>query len=251
MESDKGRILLAEMIGTFVLVLGGCGTAVLAGSATFVGTLGVALAFGLTLLCMAYAIGGISGCHINPAVTLGMIVAKKCKPADAPYYVGGQLIGGICAGAVIFGIAVSQAGATAKSVRATGFASNGFGIDSLGSPGHYKLVAAILVEIVLTALLVFVVASTFHKSFPTGFGGVAVGLVLTLIHLISIPVDNTSVNPARSIAVAVFAGGDALKQLWVFIIFPLVGGAIGALMWRLLAGEDEVVAEEGDAVRYD
>ena len=246
MERSKGTILFAELIGTFVLVLGGCGTAVLAGSN--VGYLGVAIAFGLTLLCMAYAIGGISGCHINPAVTLGLIIAKKCKTEDAPYYVFGQIIGGILAGAVLFGIAVSKAGANASTVRASGFASNGYGAHS---PELYKLIAAILVEIVLTALLVFVVASTFHKDFPGGFGGVAVGLALTLIHLISIPVDNTSVNPARSIGVAVFTGGWALKQLWVFIIFPLVGGAIGALVWRLLAGDDEVESEAGDAVRYD
>ena len=246
MERSKGTILFAELIGTFVLVLGGCGTAVLAGRN--VGYLGVAIAFGLTLLCMAYAIGGISGCHINPAVTLGLIIAKKCKTEDAPYYVFGQIIGGILAGAVLFGIAVSKAGANASTVRASGFASNGYGAHS---PELYKLIAAILVEIVLTALLVFVVASTFHKNFPGGFGGIAVGLTLTLIHLISIPVDNTSVNPARSIGVAVFTGGWALKQLWVFIIFPLVGGAIGALVWRLLAGDDEVEAEAGDAVRYD
>jgi aquaporin Z len=246
METKKGVILFAEMIGTFVLVLGGCGTAVLAG--THVGYLGVSIAFGLTLLVMAYAIGGISGCHINPAVTLGLVIAKKCKTEDAPYYVFGQLIGAVIAGAVIFGIALSQTGATASTVRDGGFASNGFGAHS---PDLYKLIAAILVEVVLTALLVFVVASTFHKDFPGGFGGVAVGLTLTLIHLISIPVDNTSVNPARSIGVAVFQGGWALKQLWVFIVFPLVGGALGALVWRLLAGEDEVVAEAGDAVRYE
>jgi aquaporin Z len=246
MDRGKGTILFAELIGTFVLVLGGCGTAVLAGKN--VGYLGVAIAFGLTLLCMAYAIGGISGCHINPAVTLGLILAKKCKTEDAGYYVIGQIVGAILAGAVIFAIAVSQAGATASTVRDSGFASNGFGAHS---PELYKLIAAILVEVVLTALLVFVVCSTFHKNFPGGFGGVAVGLVLTLIHLISIPVDNTSVNPARSIGVAVFEGGWALKQLWVFIVFPLIGGAVGALLWRLLAGEDEVELETGDATRYE
>jgi len=246
MERGKGTIIFAELIGTFVLVLGGCGTAVLAGKN--VGYLGVSIAFGLTLLVMAYAIGGISGCHINPAVTLGLVIAKKCKAEDAGWYVLGQIVGAILAGGVLFAIAVSQTGATASSVRATGFASNGFGAHS---PELYKLVAAILVEVVLTALLVFVVASTFHKNFPGGFGGVAVGLSLTLIHLISIPVDNTSVNPARSIGVAVFTGGWALSQLWVFIIFPLVGGALGALVWRLLAGEDEVEAESGDATRYD
>jgi len=248
MERTKGTILFAELIGTFVLVLGGCGTAVIAGSATFVGTLGVAIAFGLTLLCMAYAIGGISGCHINPAVTLGLVIAKKCKTEDAWYYVGGQLIGGILAGAVIFAIALGQKGADAASVRAGGFAANGFGTHS---PGGYKLLSAVLVEIVLTGLLIFVVASTFHKNFPAGFGGVAVGLVLTLIHLISIPVDNTSVNPARSIGVAVFTGGWALTQLWVFIVFPLLGAAVGAMVWRVLNGEDEVEAEAGDASRYD
>ncbi|MEI7593422.1 MAG: aquaporin Z [Actinomycetes bacterium] len=246
MARGKSTILFAETIGTFVLVLGGCGTAVLAGSK--VGYLGVSIAFGLTLLCMAYAIGGISGCHINPAVTLGMVIAKKCKPKDAPYYVIGQLIGGILAGAVIFGIAVSQTGATAASVRVGGFASNGYGAHS---PELYKLIAAVLVEIVLTALLVFVVASTFHANFPGGFGGIAVGLVLTLIHLISIPVDNTSVNPARSIGVAVFEGGWALSQLWVFIVFPLIGAAIGALVWRVLAGDDEVQVEAVDATRYE
>ncbi len=246
MNRGKGTILFAETIGTFVLVLGGCGTAVLAGKN--VGFLGVAIAFGLTLLCMAYAIGGISGCHINPAVTVGLVLAKKCKGEDAWYYVGGQVIGAIAAGAVLFAIALNQAGASASSVRAGGFATNGWGAQS---PDGYKFLAMVLVEIFLTGLLVFVVASTFHKSFPGGFGGVAVGLALTLIHLISIPVDNTSVNPARSLGVAVFVGGDAMKQLWAFIVFPLIGGALGALTWRLLAGEDEVETEEGDATRYE
>ena len=246
MNRGKGTILFAELIGTFVLVLGGCGTAVLAGSK--VGYLGVSIAFGLTLLCMAYAIGGISGCHINPAVTLGLILARKTTLEDAWYYWGGQIVGAILAGGVLFAIAVSKLGETASTVRASGFASNGFGVHS---PDGYKLIAAILVEVVLTGILVFVVASTFHKSFPGGFGGVAVGLTLTLVHLISIPVDNTSVNPARSIGVAVYTGGWALTQLWVFIVFPLIGGAIGALVWRLLAGEDEVDAEATDAARYD
>jgi aquaporin Z len=229
MARSKGTILLAELVGTFVLVLGGCGTAVIAGK--FVGDLGVAIAFGLTLLCMAYAIGGISGCHINPAVTVGLLVNGQCPPADAVYYFVGQVVGGILAGAVLYGIALSQTGATRAKIVAGGFASNGYGSHS---PALYKLSGAIIVEVVLTALLVFVVASTFHKSFPSGFGGVAVGLVLTLIHLISIPVDNTSVNPARSIGVAVFEGGWALKQLWVFIVFPIIGGALGALVWKAL-----------------
>jgi len=233
MERGKGTIFLAEMIGTFVLVLGGCGTAVLAGK--FVGgTLGIAMAFGLTLLCMAYAIGGISGCHINPAVTVGMLVTGQCSPADSVYYFVGQVIGGILAGGVLYAIALSQAGASRATIVAGGFASNGYGVHS---PAGYKLVGAVIVEIVLTGLLVFVVASTFHRSFPGGFGGIAVGLSLTLIHLISIPVDNTSVNPARSLGVAVYEGGWALKQLWVFIVFPVIGGALGALAWRLLANQ--------------
>jgi aquaporin Z len=246
MERGKGTILFAETIGTFVLVLGGCGTAVIAGKT--VGTLGVAFAFGLSLLCMAYAIGSISGCHVNPAVTLGLLVAKKCRSEDVPYYIGGQVLGAIVASGVIFAIAVSQAGATATTVRDAGFAANGYGIHS---PADYRLVAAVIVEIVLTAVFVFVICSTFHRSFPTGFGGLAVGLVLTLVHLISIPVDNTSVNPARSLGPALFVGGWAMRQLWVFIVFPLLGGVLGALVWRILAGEEEVAAEGGDATRYD
>jgi aquaporin Z len=233
MERSKGIIFLAETIGTFVLVLGGCGTAVLAGK--FVGgTLGIAMAFGLTLLCMAYAIGSISGCHINPAVTVGLLVSGDCPPGDAVFYIVGQVLGGIIAGGVIYAIALSQAGATRAKIVAGGFASNGYGAHS---PAGYKIAGAIIVEIVLTGLLVFVVASTFHKSFPGGFGGIAVGLMLTLIHLVSIPVDNTSVNPARSLGVALYEGGWALRQLWVFIIFPLIGGALGALLWRLVRTE--------------
>jgi aquaporin Z len=234
MERNKSAIFLAETIGTFVLVLGGCGTAVLAGK--FVGgTLGIAMAFGLTLLCMAYAIGGISGCHINPAVTVGLLVTGQCKPGDALYYFVGQILGGIIAGGVIYAIALSRTGATRAKIVAGGFASNGYGVHS---PDLYKIGGAIIVEIVLTALLVFVVAATFHRNFPNGFGGIAVGLVLTLIHLVSIPVDNTSVNPARSLGVAVYEGGWALKQLWVFIVFPVIGGALGALLWRALQASE-------------
>jgi aquaporin Z len=233
MERSKGTILFAEMIGTFVLVLGGCGTAVIAGKYVG-GTLGVAVAFGLTLLCMAYAIGGISGCHINPAVTVGMLVTGQCSPADSVYYFIGQVIGGIVAGGVLYAIALSQAGASRATIVAGGFASNGYGVHS---PAGYKLIGAIIVEVVLTGVFVFIIASTFHERFPAGFGGVAVGLSLTLIHLISIPVDNTSVNPARSLGVAVYEGGWALKQLWVFIIFPIVGAALGAMTWRLLTNQ--------------
>jgi len=233
MERSKGTILFAEMVGTFVLVLGGCGTAVLAGKVVG-GTLGVAMAFGLSLLVMVYAIGNISGCHINPAVTVGLLVAGRCEPGDALYYFIGQVVGGIIAGGVLYAIALSQAGASRASIVAGGFASNGYGTHS---PDGYKLVAAIIVEVVLTGVFVFVICSTFHGKFPVGFAGISIGLTLTLVHLISIPVDNTSVNPARSLAVAVYEGGWALTQLWVFILFPLIGGALGALTWRLLNNE--------------
>lgn len=224
------RVLVAEAIGTFVLVLGGPGTAVLATGRFFdagsVGVLGVALAFGLSLLAMAYAIGNISGCHINPAVTVGLWIMHKVEAAVVPFYVVGQLAGAASGGLVIWLIA---SGAPGKfSADETNFAVNGW--DAL-SPGGFSFGAMVIVEIVLTAVLVFVVLSTTHRRFSPAAGGLAVGLTLTLIHLVSIPVDNTSVNPARSFAMAIFAGGDALEQLWAFIVFPLVGAALGALAW--------------------
>jgi aquaporin Z len=241
MERSKGTILFAEAIGTFVLVLGGCGTAVLAGKVVG-GTLGVAMAFGLSLLVMVYAIGNISGCHINPAVTIGLLVAGRCPGDEVPYYLIGQVVGGVIAGGVLYAIALSQAGASRATVVASGFASNGWGSHS---PELYKFAAMVIVEVVLTGVFVFVICSTFHGKFPVGFAGISIGLTLTLIHLISIPVDNTSVNPARSLAVAVYEGGWALKQLWAFIVFPLIGGALGALTWRLLNNETrEAVAAE-------
>ncbi len=234
---QPARIALAEGIGTMILVIGGPGTAVLATGGFFeggsVGVLGVALAFGLALLCAAYAVGSISGCHINPAVTLGLWAIKKTETKDVPFYIGGQIIGGLVGAGVIYGIANSITGFSAK---ASGFASNGYGAHS---PGGFGIGAAIIVEIVLTALFIFVIASTSRKSMPAGFTGITVGLMLTLIHLITIPVDNTSVNPARSIATAVFQGGWALEQLWVFIVFPIVGGIIGALAWRALVPAED------------
>jgi aquaporin Z len=235
--SDQNRIAFAEAIGTLILVVGGPGTAVLATggflTTNSVGELGVALAFGLSLLCAAYAIGSISGCHINPAVTAGLWALGKTKSGDVPYYVGGQVVGGIVGAAIIFVIANSHAGFSAK---ASGFASNGYGAHS---PGGFKLGAAIITEIVFTALFVFVIASTSRKSMTVGFTGLTVGLMLTLVHLITIPIDATSVNPARSIATAVFQHGWALGQLWVFIIFPLIGGLLGGYAWKaLVAAED-------------
>ena len=228
---DRVRIALAEGIGTMILVVGGPGTAVLAtgyfsGKPSSVGTIGVALAFGLSLLCAAYAIGSISGCHINPAVTIGLWAIKKTESALVPFYLVGQIIGGIAGAAVIFVIADSINGFSAK---ATGFASNGYGSHS---PGGFELGAVIVAEVFFTAIFVFVIASTSRGSMTVGFTGLTVGLMLTLIHLISIPIDNTSVNPARSLATAVFQGSWALEQIWVFIVFPIVGGLVGALVWR-------------------
>ena len=234
---QPARIALAEGIGTMILVVGGPGTAILATGGFFegvsVGVLGVAIAFGLSLLCAAYAIGSISGCHINPAVTIGLWAIKKTESKNVPFYLGGQLIGGVLGALVIYVIANSHAG---FHIKASGFASNGYGAHS---PGHFGIGAAILVEIVFTALFVFVIASTSRKSMPAGFTGITVGLMLTLVHLVTIPVDNTSVNPARSIATAVFRGGWALRQLWLFIVFPLVGGILGALAWRALVPSED------------
>jgi aquaporin Z len=246
---DKGRILLAEAIGTLILVVGGPGTAILAtglfsGKPSSVGVLGVALAFGLSLLCAAYAIGSISGCHINPAVTIGLWAIKKTETGLVPFYLIGQVIGGIVGAGIIFVIANSISGFSAE---ATGFASNGWGshspsaIANGGSVlGGFDLSVVILVEIVFTALFVFVIASTSRGSMTVGFTGLTVGLMLTLVHLITIPVDNTSVNPARSIATAVFQGGWALEQLWVFIVFPIIGGLLGALVWRVLVPAHDI-----------
>ena len=221
--NERIRLTVAEAIGTLILIVGGPGTAVIAtgnfgGSANSVTHLGVAFAFGLSLLCAAYAIGSISGCHINPAVTLGLWIAGKTKTDEVPFYVGGQIVGGLVGGLIIFLIANSV---TTFSAKATGFASNGY---DTHSPGGFGLGAVITTEIVFTALFLFVIASTSRRSMPAGFTGITVGLMLTLIHLITIPVDNTSVNPARSLSTAVFQGSWALSQLWVFIVFPLIGG---------------------------
>lgn len=218
---------LAEMIGTFVLVFGGCGSAVLAGEK--IGFLGVSIAFGLTLLTMAYAVGPISGCHINPAVTLGMLVAKKIKPNDALGYVAAQVVGGVLAAAVL--LVIVKGGPAGYNPATAGFAANGYGEHS---PGHYGLGAAFVAEVVLTFLLVFTVLGATDVKAPVGFAGIPIGLVLVLIHLVGIPVTNTSVNPARSIGPAVFVGGWALAQLWVFVLAPALGAVIAAAVYGVL-----------------
>lgn len=226
------RIAMAEAIGTFILILGGPGSAILATGGFFgdgsIGVLGVALAFGLSLLVAAYAIGPVSGCHINPAVTFGSWLAGKTETAVLPSYVGGQIVGAFVGGLLLFVITGTIDGFDANDES---FAVNGWGDLS---PGGFDFVAMGLVEIVMTALLVFVVLSTTRKEYSAGMVGIHVGLTLALIHLVSIPVDNTSVNPVRSFAVAIFAGGDAIKQLWAFIVFPLVGAAVGWLAHQAL-----------------
>ena len=221
----------AEFIGTFWLVFGGCGSAVLAAAFPEVGIgfLGVALAFGLTVLTMAYAIGHISGCHLNPAVSVGLFVGKRFAASELVPYVVAQVLGGIAGAAVLYFIASGQDG-----FQAGGFASNGFGEHS---PGGYSMVAALIAEIVLTFAFLFVILGATDKRAPAALAPVAIGLCLTLIHLIGIPVDNLSVNPARSTGVAVVADPWALQQLWLFWVAPIIGGAIGGVVYPLVAGK--------------
>jgi aquaporin Z len=220
------RKLGAEAFGTFWLVFGGCGSAVLAAGFPDVGIgfVGVSLAFGLSVLTMAYAVGGISGGHFNPAVSLGLAIAGRFEWKELIPYWGAQLAGGIAGAAVLYVIAAGT-----RDFTAGGFASNGY--DAL-SPGGYSMLSALIAEVVLTALFLLIILGSTSKAAPAGFAPLAIGLGLTLIHLISIPVDNTSVNPARSIAAALFATNGAMGQVWLFILAPLVGGALGALIWK-------------------
>ena len=220
----------AEFLGTFWLVLGGCGSAVLA--ATFpdvgIGLLGVSLAFGLTVLTMAFAIGHISGCHLNPAVSIGLWVGGRFSGGQLFPYILAQVLGGILAGAVLYVIASGAAGFDVSK----GFASNGYGAHS---PGGYTLLAALVCEVVMTMFFLIVILGATDKRAPVGLAPIAIGLCLTLIHLISIPVTNTSVNPARSTGVALFVGGWAIQQLWLFWVAPIVGAVLGALAYRAIA----------------
>ena len=222
-----GKRCAAELIGTFWLVFGGCGSAVLA--AAFpdlgIGLLGVAFAFGLTVLTMAYAIGHISGCHLNPAVTVGLVTGNRFKAGEIVPYVIAQVVGGIAGAAVLYVIASGKAGFT----LADGFASNGYGEHS---PGSYSLVAGFVAEVVLTFMFLLIILGATDKRAPQGFAPIAIGLGLTLIHLIGIPVTNLSVNPARSTGPAVFVGGWALAQLWLFWVAPILGAAIAGVVYR-------------------
>ena len=228
--------LLAEFFGTFWLVFAGCGSAVLAANfpdaannSLGIGLLGVSLAFGLTVLTMAYAVGHISGGHFNPAVTLGLVAGGRFPAKDAAGYIVAQVIGGIVAGAVLYFIASGKAGWVAN-----GFASNGYGELS---PGKFSLGAAFAMEVVMTAIFLFVIMGATHKDAAAGFAPIAIGLCLTLIHLVSIPVTNTSVNPARSLGVALFANTAALSQVWLFWVAPIIGGVLGALAYNAVKCE--------------
>lgn len=225
---------LAEVVGTFVLVFGGVGSAVLAGDR--IGALGVAIAFGLALLVMVYVIGPISGCHINPAVTVGLLLNRKIEPKPAGFYIVAQIVGAIVAALLIWLIADDVAGG--YDLTASGLGANGYDDHS---PGGFGLTAALLAEIILTAFLVFTVLGATARRAPVGFAGLAIGLVLTLIHLVGIPVTNTSVNPARSIGPALFVGDWALSQLWLFIVAPLVGAVLAAGLWRIFEEPDDVI----------
>ena len=223
----------AEFVGTFWLVLGGCGSAVLAAAFPDVGIglLGVSLAFGLTVLTMAYAIGHISGCHLNPAVSVGLWAGGRFEANKLAPYIVAQVLGGIVAGGVLYVIASGQAGFDVSA----GFASNGYGEHS---PGGYSMLAALVTEVVMTMIFVVVILGATDKRAPAGFAPIAIGLCLTLIHLISIPVTNTSVNPARSTGVALYVGDWAVSQLWLFWVAPIVGALIGAVVYKFISSDE-------------
>lgn len=238
----------AEFLGTFWLVFAGCGAAVLAGVvlnpdqiSVGIGYLGVALAFGLTVLTMAFAVGHVSGGHFNPAVTIGLAVAKRIEWKWVPSYIITQLVAGTAAGAVLWVIANGKPGFSAVE---SGFASNGYGDRS---PNHYSLLACAIVEIVLTAFFLYVILGATDDRAPKGFAPIAIGLSLTLIHLVGIPVTNTSVNPARSIGVAWFAGSGALEQVWLFILAPIIGAAIAGFTYAMITGAHLLEVDEGVA----
>ena len=230
----KTRQVGAEFFGTFWLVLGGCGSAVLAAAFPDVGIglLGVSLAFGLTVLTMAFAVGHISGCHLNPAVSIGLWAGGRFSARDLVPYVLSQVLGGVAGAVVLYFIASGKAGFTVSA----GFASNGYGVHS---PGGYSLAAAFLTEVVMTFMFLLVIHGSTDKRAPQGLAPVAIGLCLTLIHLISIPVTNTSVNPARSTGVALFVGGWAIEQLWLFWVAPIIGAVLGGVVYRWLSRNSE------------
>lgn len=215
---------LAELIGTAALVLIGCGSAVIAGS--HIGFLGISLAFGLVVLVLVYAVGPISGCHVNPAITVAMLVAGKITAKDGVGYIVAQGIGGIIGAGILLVIA---SGRPEYSIATAGLGQNGYGLQS---PDHFSLMACFVAEVVLTALFLFVIFGSTHANAPKGFAGISIGLTLAIIHLVGIPITGTSVNPARSLGPAVFVGGEALAQLWLFIVAPIIGGVLSAIIWK-------------------
>ena len=230
------RKYLAEAIGTFVLVFIGCGSAVIAGAVPFgIGYLGIAFAFGIAVLAMVYAIGGISGCHINPAISIAMLIAGKMKAKDTAIYIIMQCIGAIIAAGTLLVIVSGQPGISSP---VTNLGQNGY--DS-HSPLNYSLIAGLVAEVVLTMIFLLVIFGSTSKKAPAGFAGISIGISLTMIHLVGIPITGTSVNPARSLGPALFVGGDAIGQLWLFWVAPIIGGIIAALIWRFVLDEKEVV----------
>jgi aquaporin Z len=219
----------AELIGTFVLVFIGCGSATLAGK--YIGFVGIAFAFGLSVLAMVYAIGGISGCHINPAISISMLASGKMKLRDTVAYVVVQCIGAVLAAAVIYAVAVGNPG---YSLAANGLGQNGYGV---ASPGGFDMTSGFIAEVVLTFVFLLVIYGSTSERAPKGFAGISIGLSLVLIHLVGIPITGTSVNPARSLGPAVIVGGTALSQLWLFWVAPIIGGLLAAVVWRFVGTE--------------
>ncbi len=252
-EPKLSARLGAEALGTFWLVFGGCGSAVLAAkflvdpdnTQVGIGFLGVALAFGLTVLTGVYAFGHVSGGHFNPAVSIGLAVAKRFDWKLVGPYVITQIVAGTIAAGVLFVVASGKAGVGATAVRLSGFATNGYGAlpGNFGSPGDFGLLSCLLIEVVLTAIFVLVILGATDSRAPKGFAGLAIGLTLTIIHLVAIPVTNTSVNPARSLAVAFFVGGPPLAQVWLFIVAPIIGAAIAGATYALITGAKHPVDE--------
>ena len=215
---------LAELIGTMVLVLMGCGSAVIA--SYYIGNVGVSFAFGIAVVAMVYAIGGISGCHINPAITISMLLARKISVRDSAFYIVFQCIGAVFGAGILYAIAT---GGPNFNIAVTGLGQNGYGT---ASPGGYPLISAFIAEVVMTFIFVLVVHGSTHERVPKGFAGLSIGLTLVMVHLVTIPIDGTSVNPARSLGPAVFVGGEALGQLWLFLVAPIIGGILAALVWK-------------------
>ena len=224
-ETKSSKKYIAEMFGTFVLVLMGCGSAVIAGS--YIGFYGIAFAFGLSLLAMVYAIGGISGCHINPAVTISMLASRRIGARDAVFYIVFQCVGAVIASSVLYLIAT---GNPAYSLAANGLGQNGY---DQKSPAGFSMISVFVAELVLTFIFLLVILGSTSEKAPKGFAGLSIGLSLTLIHLVGIPISGTSVNPARSLGPAVIVGGTALNQLWLFWVAPIIGGLLAAAVWRL------------------